>query len=300
MAADLKPVSVSPVVRYRMVAIDMDGTLLSPDGVVTERTRLAVRAAVAGGWVICFATGRTHEECRAVIDAVGHHDAGVFVGGAVVVESSSDGGSQVLHRSIMTPQLAVEVCAFFEARGCVALAYQDRSRSDVDYLISGHLPLNAATELWTRYSRSTWRAVPELGRWPHPCTLRISIADEPAVTARLQTEFSDAFGDRAQSHSVGFHHHPFDVLEAFDPAVDKWQGVLRVARHRGIDPRAVIAVGDGMNDLPMIRAAGLGVAMGNAKPEVKRVAGRVIGGNDEDGVAVFLEELVADGGVVAG
>lgn len=59
-----------------------------------------------------------------------------------------------------------------------------------------------------------------------------------------------------------------------------------------IDPKQIIAIGDDVNDLPMIRNAGLGVAMGNAKPEVKAAAGRVIGKNSEDGLAAFLEELV--------
>ena len=83
-----------------------------------------------------------------------------------------------------------------------------------------------------------------------------------------------------------------DVLEVFDPAVNKWQGLLHVANAHGIDPADIIAIGDDVNDLPMIRNAGLGVAMGNARLEVQQAAMRVIGRNDEDGLARFLEELV--------
>ena len=83
-----------------------------------------------------------------------------------------------------------------------------------------------------------------------------------------------------------------DVYEIFDPAVNKWEGILHVARRHKIDPAEIIAIGDDLNDIPMIQRAGLGVAMGNAKPEVKAVAVQVIQTNEHDGLAQFLEELV--------
>jgi hydroxymethylpyrimidine pyrophosphatase-like HAD family hydrolase len=82
-------------------------------------------------------------------------------------------------------------------------------------------------------------------------------------------------------------------MEVFDPAVNEWQGVLHVARHHGIDPEHIVAVGDDVNDIPMLASAALGVAMGNARPEIRAVARRVIGSNGEEGLAEFLEELVA-------
>jgi hydroxymethylpyrimidine pyrophosphatase-like HAD family hydrolase len=83
-----------------------------------------------------------------------------------------------------------------------------------------------------------------------------------------------------------------EVLEVFDPAVNKWEGVKLVAERHGITQDQIIAIGDDVNDLPMIEQAGLGVAMGNARPEVLAVAKRVIGSNADEGLAEFLEELV--------
>jgi hydroxymethylpyrimidine pyrophosphatase-like HAD family hydrolase len=83
-----------------------------------------------------------------------------------------------------------------------------------------------------------------------------------------------------------------EVLEIFDPAVNKWEGVKLVAQRHGVAEHEIIAIGDDVNDLPMIRHAGLGVAMGNARPEVREVAKRVIGTNADEGLAEFLEELV--------
>ena len=81
-------------------------------------------------------------------------------------------------------------------------------------------------------------------------------------------------------------------MEAFDQAVNKWQGILHVAARHGVEPEQIIAIGDDVNDLPMLRQAGLGVAMGNARPEIKAQAKRVIKTNHEDGLAEFLEELI--------
>ena len=69
--------------QYRMIAIDLDGTLLSPDGRVTPRTKTAVHGALAAGMLVCFATGRNMTESQMVLDAVAHYDTAVFVGGAI-------------------------------------------------------------------------------------------------------------------------------------------------------------------------------------------------------------------------
>jgi hypothetical protein len=74
--------------------------------------------------------------------------------------------------------------------------------------------------------------------------------------------------------------------------VTKWSGVLGVASAAGIDPGAVCAVGDDVNDLPMIRAAGLGVAMGNASPEVLAAADRVVAGHDDGGIDELAELIL--------
>src|SRR5450432_2349732 len=106
---------------YRMIAIDMDGTLLSPLGQVTPRTKEAIHAALKAGLLVCFATGRNWTESQTVLDAVAHYDTAVFVGGAMVVDTKR---RVTLHRTVMQPQLAAELCGFFENRGHAALALQ--------------------------------------------------------------------------------------------------------------------------------------------------------------------------------
>src|SRR5437588_10579244 len=119
--------------QYRMIAIDLDGTLLSPAGEVTPRAKAAVHRALSAGLLVCFATGRNWTESKTVLDAVAHYDTAVFVGGAMVIDTKH---RLTLHRTMMQPALAREVSGFFESRGHAAMAMQDTLASGVDYLIT--------------------------------------------------------------------------------------------------------------------------------------------------------------------
>ncbi len=291
MSSDLNDAS-GPGDGFRLIAIDMDGTLLNPSGKVSDRTRAAVRRVVGAGFRVCFATGRNWNEARPVIKSVDHLDFAVFVGGALVVDTVRD---VVLHRTTMHGSLAREICSFFETRGIAVEVLQDFSVTGSDYLITDGLPMDPATEMWMTLTDAVVHRVSTLASDEnvHQHTLRVNIVAKPDVTKEVGDELEAVFGDRIVFHAMPVGTLGVNVLEVFDPLVSKWQGLLKVAGATGIDPRQIIAVGDAMNDVAMIKSAGLGVAMGNAEEPVKAVAGRVIGSNADDGLAVFLEELAA-------
>ena len=276
--------------QYRMIAIDLDGTLLSPTGQVTPRVRDAVHQCLAAGLLVCFATGRNWTESQAILDTVGHWPTAVFVGGAMVIDTHQ---RITLHRTMMSPQLAAEVCDCLESHGHAVLALQDTGQAGVDYLMSGELPLNDAMRQWMKVTRAKLTKVPRLGRYPHEHTLRVGICAGQDEVTSVQNALTARFGDRIIVHDLVVPAYSVRVLEVFDPAVNKWEGILHVARSHHVESEQIIAVGDDVNDIPMLRHAGLGVAMGNARPEVKAVAKQVIGANADEGLAIFLEELVA-------
>jgi len=276
--------------RYRMIAIDLDGTLLAPDGSVSGRTKEAVHRVLAAGLLVCFATGRNWTESRAVLDAVAHYDTAVFVGGAMVIDTKQ---RLTLHRTAMEPALAREVAAILEQMGHAALALQDTGQAGMDYVTTANVSLNEATAQWMRHTAATVHPVPSLADYPHEHTVRIGIVAPPDEVRRAKAVLAERLGERAMCQSLFVSAYGVEVLEVFDPAVNKWEGVLHVARRHGIAPAEIVAIGDDVNDVPMVRQAGLGVAMGNAIPELLAVAARVIGPNTEDGLAAFLDELVA-------
>lgn len=273
---------------YKMIAIDLDGTLLSPDGSITPRVVKAIVLASLSGLRICFATGRNYTECRTILQTVNHYDKAVFVGGAVVMDTRQN---LTVHKTLMGEQLAAEVAEYLESMGQVVLALQEFEACEVDYLITDNSPLNEPTRLWLKMNRKI-RMVPSVAGHSHQHTMRLSICAHPTDISRVESQLRNRFGERILCHSLKVTAYDVEVLEVFDPAVNKWQGILKIAHEHGILPQQIVAVGDDVNDLPMIRNAGLGVAMGNARPEVRSAAKQVIGGNHEDGLAEFLEALV--------
>ncbi len=273
---------------YRLIAIDLDGTLLSPGGAVTPRARAAVRGCIDAGYVVCFATGRNHTESRAVIEAVGHFDAAVFVGGAMVVDTRT---GTTLHRTGMAADLAAAVVEEIESAGHAALALQDTERAGVDYYISGDRDPHPSHGVWTAAMNVRCDVVAGLASADHRHTVRLGAVVPTDSGPELERLLTARFAERVYLHRIRVPRTAVDVIEVFDPSVNKWAGILKVAASRGIPPEAIIAIGDDMNDLHMVREAGLGVAMGNARPEIKAVANRVIGTNAEEGLAAFLEGL---------
>jgi Cof subfamily protein (haloacid dehalogenase superfamily) len=279
-------------VKYRMIAIDMDGTLLSPLGHVTERTKSAVHQCLRAGLLVCFATGRNWTESRTVLDAIEHYDTAVFAGGSMVVDTKQ---RVTIHRTKMDSQLARDLCAVLEGAGHAVLALQDtHAAGGVDYLITGDIATNEETRRWMRATKTSVKFVPRLATHDHAHTIRISIVAPSDEVTRLKTQLDEKFAERIFGLAIRVPSAEVDVYEIFDPAVNKWEGILHVARRHKIAPEEIIAIGDDLNDVPMISKAGLGVAMGNAHPEVKATAKKVIGSNEDDGLAVFLEELVGE------
>ncbi len=272
-----------------MIAIDLDGTLLSPDATVTPRTKAAVHRALEAGLLICFATGRNWTESKMVLEAVEHYDSAVFVGGAMVVDTAKE---VVLHRMLMDASLAREVCRILEDHDQCVLALQDTSEVGFDYLISAEIEPNPETARWMQVTSALWKRAEKLSRHGHEHTVRVGIVAPPDQVAVARASLERLLGERVLLQSIAVPAFGIVVLEVFDPSVNKWQGLLKVAERHGIKPSEIIAVGDDVNDLAMIRHAGLGVAMGNARDEVKAIAARVIAPNHEEGLAQFLDELV--------
>jgi 5-amino-6-(5-phospho-D-ribitylamino)uracil phosphatase len=275
---------------YRMIAIDLDGTLLCPQGQVSARVKKAIHRALQSGLLVCFATGRNWTESRQILREVEHHDTAVFVGGAMVIDTKR---SVTLQRTIMQPELAAEVCDALENIRHAVLALQDTSVAGVDYLITAGVEMNDATHRWIEKTTTTVKRIEKLGRHKHEHTVRCGVCAPSSEIAEAKVMLNRRFGSRILCQSLYVPATSVEVVEVFDPAVNKWRGILHVAARHGVSPEQIIAIGDDVNDLPMIRNAGLGVAMGNARPEVLAAAKLTIGRNDEEGLAKFLEELVA-------
>ena len=261
---------------YRLLAADYDLTLSLPDHTVSDAVRGAIRRVFETGRYVTLATGRLGsgaEGARALIPG----DVPLILCNGGVLASAADGA--VLSETVMDPETAVRVmewCARFP--GTTVVWCRDGLFAD---------RMNEAAEIYARLSFCAPRLLPSretAGRSGVHKILLLSTVDtvERAwETLRRETPFP-----------VNSFPSTPGVLEIVPPGVDKGSGLARAAALLGIPREEVIAVGDGENDIPMLRWAGLGVAMGNAPESVKAAADIVCPPCDEDGAAWVMENYL--------
>ncbi|MEM8875094.1 MAG: HAD family hydrolase [Planctomycetota bacterium] len=270
---------------YRLLALDLDGTTIAPDGTVRPPTIAAIRRALEHDLMVVFATGRNYAESKPILDMIGHYPTGIFVGGAVVVETAT---GEVSHRTGMDAALAVEVVAAVRELGLSAQCLQEGA-GQPSYRVVGDPP--EAFRWWCEHKDIAWEPFDGDTLEAHEHTIRVGLLAPYDTAHTMETLLRDRLGERVYMHNIEVPQQ-FNVVEIFDPSVNKWEGIRTVAARHDIRAEKIIAVGDDRNDIHMIEGAGLGVAMGNAKDEIKAIADRVIGTNGEDGLAAFIHEIV--------
>lgn len=268
---------VAPGFAPRLIASDLDGTLLGADGTVSSRTRRALEAAAARGIEIVLVTGRPPRWVRELPEAAGAHAVVVCANGALLYDV--DAHAVVDHAPIASA-LAVELVDHIrdEAPDCrFACEMTFTFGRDVDY--PTRMPTSPDTLLGDVREMVAERE-----------TTKLIVRDDLIPHDELVRVVAGIVGNRAE-----VTHSGYGIVEISARGVDKGRG-LRVAcaRHR-IDPADVIAFGDMPNDLPLLRLAGHGVAVANAHPSVLAAADEVTASNVDDGVAQVIERVLAVG-----
>jgi Cof subfamily protein (haloacid dehalogenase superfamily) len=281
--------------RYRMIGIDLDGTLLNKRGQVSAENLAAVAAAQAAGVHVVPCTGRAWSEARAALEAVPKLDRGVFVGGAAVAHVST---GRSLDIAVIEPHLAMElVQALYDLPEAV-LVFQDAALAGQDYLVTGKGTLSANTRWWFEYTSARPKFKRDLTLEDLHHALRVGIVCSAPrmeeVTRGLKARFAgrvvmqsfEAVKMPAPGHSV-------HVLEVFALGVDKWRGLSWLAAQESFAAEQVAVIGDEINDVAMLESAGCGIAMGNAIDAVKAVADHVTLDHNESGVAHAIRQILA-------
>lgn len=265
--------------RPRLVATDVDGTLLGPDEELSTRTRAVVARMVEAEVPLVLATGRPPRWVPRVCDALGVHPLAVAANGAVLYDAAAD---RVLAAETLDVDTLAEVAEGLRAAvpGC-GLAVERVGAGAFD-----------------RREEQFVSEAAYVHAWPHPDHRHVGPGDllaEPVVKvlARHPHRTSEDMA-RAARAAVG---HLVDItfsaggglLECAVRGVTKAGGLARAAAHHGVAAEDVVAFGDMPNDLAMLRWAGHGVAVGNAHPDVLRAADEVTASNLDDGVASVLE-----------
>ena len=271
---------------YKLLALALDGTCFGEDLVPSPRTLAALAAArSAAGVTLTLATGRTFAATRPFADLLGADGPLICYQGAWVRDAA---GATLLHRTVPRP-IAAEVVTMARAAGwqcnlyIADQAYVEafRPEADIYFQLNRNTPPVVVPDL-----AALARETPQ-----EPTKLVLVLPAEPDTDACVRA-IAARFGDAIYTTKS---HARF--AEVVHPAVDKGAALAAVAAHLGVPQAETMAVGDGMNDLPMLRWAGLGVAMGQAHADIRAAADVVTAPLAEDGLAQAIERWVLRGGI---
>jgi Cof subfamily protein (haloacid dehalogenase superfamily) len=260
----------------RLVATDVDGTLLDPDDLVTPRAAAVIRRLVADGVCFVLVTGRPPRWIPSVVAQLGVGRFAVCANGAVLYDARED--RVVWARTIDPAVLADLVAAVASALPEAGLAVErvGTSGSAESFLAEPHYRhawAGSDNNIVSRAELLTHPVVKLLIRCPELSSDAMVAALAPVVGDVADLTFS----------------HPRGLVEVSPPGVTKATGLAEVAERFGVAAREVVAFGDMPNDLEMLRWAGHGVAMGNAHPALLEAADEVTASNAADGLALVLE-----------
>lgn len=260
----------------KLIASDMDDTLLNSNTKLSERNAAAIHKAIAKGIVFMIATGHMYVSVKPYADALGLDVPLVTYNGALVKGSKS---GKVYYEHPLKLDTALELLAYCKGKGYYIQSYQ-----------GDELWVKEETVFSAEYERiSGIKAKPVGEKLYHP-----EVAPYKLLAMTKPEEFQKVWQDIQQKFAgkVTVTSSRDNFLELMEPGVNKWNAVKAVAASYGIRPEEVMCIGDSNNDLSMIENAGIGVAVANAKPAVQAAAKLVTASNDEDGVAEAIETVL--------
>lgn len=274
-----------PSAPIRLVALDLDGTLLDSEKRLSARNRAALEAAAARGIEIVPTTGRFFGMMPEAVRALPFVRYAITVNGAQVYDRAADAAIARAEIPVATAIAAMEVLDGFD---CIYDCYQENwgwMTADMQQKADRYAP----DAHYLRMIREFRRPVPELKA--HLAEKGADVQKVmcfardasllPAIRDALAARFPALVLTRSTPNNVEINH----------ALAHKGEAMRRLAEALGFGLENCLAFGDGLNDLTMVRQAGFGVAMANAAPEVLAAAKLVAPSNDEDGVAAVLETL---------
>lgn len=258
--------------RPRLVATDLDGTLVRSDGTISDRSVDVLSRVDCAGVPFVIVTGRPPRWLAPVADRLGHEGIAICANGAIEYDLATE---QIVQRFSIDPAvLADVVTALVDVVDGVSFsAEHGETWYHEDVFHERWRREDAGAEVVDR-ARLVTRPATKLLAWSD------GLASEEIVLAAAQVLGDDV----TITHSMGS-----GLLEISAQGVTKASGLARIADRHGVDVADVVAFGDMPNDLPMLSWAGRSYAVANALPEVRSVADETVASNDDDGVARTLE-----------
>jgi len=264
---------------YKLVAIDLDDTLLADDLIISPQTIEAIQQSVKKGVIVTLATGRMFQSAAKYAKEI-EIDVPIITYQGAYVKNVLSG--EILYQRLVPNDLAEELIPKLKAKGEVVQIYLD----DQLYVEKEHPDI-------VKYSMAsgvTYHVVDDLLQTlknSKTSPIKMLTINSVEKTQQLFKEFHSEYGDRLHITTSKPNY-----LEFTHPEASKGQAIKHLANQHGITMEEVIAIGDSYNDRDMIEMAGLGVVMENGHPDIKALANYITKSNNDHGVWEVLQKFI--------
>lgn len=270
--------------QIKMIGLDCDGTLLNDNKELTDYSRKVLERAIEQGIVIVVATGRPLTGIPKQVLAMEGVRYALTSNGARIVDMQEN---KVISECTMPTKTARELLQMFSAYDTYKEVFIDgqgyADREDLE-----RVDEYVDTESMARYVRECRKPVENIAKLLQDDGIRV---DKVHVMFRNQEERMKAFDEVGKVEGITTTCAISNNIEVNMLGVNKGEGLLRLGKLLGIERDEIMACGDGMNDLEMLKAVGFGVAVENAMEEVKKAADYVTDTNENNGVAKAIEKF---------
>ena len=270
--------------KYRILAVDLDGTLLNSEEDISDKNAEAIFKAKEAGTIVVITTGRSTSSAMKFIKKLSSCGPCITYNGAVIRN-----GEDTLRELLIEEDVVKELLTGLRGLGQNPILY---TLDDMRF----YNELGDQTENFFKFSKGFEDRIIRVDdlfsrRWRG--IIRISIFTDEKQIERLEKEIRSKYGRIVRTTQTYFPGWGFWIYEILNPDATKSSGLAYICNLHGIRREEVIAVGDNRNDIDMLEWAGLGVAMKNALPDVIERADYVTSrSNDEDGVAEVIEKFI--------
>ena len=266
--------------NYKMIVLDLDGTLTNRDKVITPRTLRALMEAQKRGKKVVLASGRPTYGVMPLAEQLELEKYGGFIlsfNGGIIMDCST---REIVFQKRLPVESNQRIVNLAQEEGVDILTYQDA------WIITNN-PANQYAKIESAINHLKLKKIENLGEYMNFAVPKFIMLDDGDYLATVEGKVKAALG---KNFSV-YRSEPF-FLEILPKGIDKAQSLDQLLHALGMDREEMIACGDGYNDLSMIQFAGLGVSMANAVLPVRNAADYVTLSNNDDGVAQVVEKFL--------
>jgi hydroxymethylpyrimidine pyrophosphatase-like HAD family hydrolase len=299
----------------RMIAVDMDGTLLGPDGHVSARNLAAIQAAERAGIEVVIATGRRHCYAMRQLRGLGLREENALVSSNGTVTRTI--GARLLERTLMRPETARWLCEHIDefrnalvitfdmvqpdgedSRGALVVEHLEELHGSIGKWMAANepyiahvVPIESTLETESPIQMMLCGTIERMRR------AEARLLEHPAVYAVGTLPEGGMETAEVALHRTEYPERNLSIVDILPAGCSKGSALLRLAADRGVEAKEILAIGDNWNDVSMLEMAGRKLLMGNAPDDLKQLAlerGWTVGRrHDEDGVAEAIEAVLA-------